>query len=96
VGPLTLVAEWFTRMACGRDCAIIRLRDVPLQPATFPDSHFRPPRSRLLIFIVACHAETAIKDVFTRVRHALADEYDIEVLITDDGSREQGMKAIVR
>jgi cellulose synthase/poly-beta-1,6-N-acetylglucosamine synthase-like glycosyltransferase len=65
------------------------LRDVPLEPATFPDSPLRPSRPRLLIFIVAYHAETTIKDVLTRIPHALVDQYDTEVLIIDDASRDQ-------
>ena len=48
-----------------------------------------PPRPRLLIFVVAYHAETTIKDVLTRIPHALADQYDTEVLIIDDASRDQ-------
>jgi 2-polyprenyl-3-methyl-5-hydroxy-6-metoxy-1,4-benzoquinol methylase len=47
------------------------------------------PRPRLLIFIVAYHAETTIKDVLTRIPQTLADQYDAEVLIIDDASRDQ-------
>ena len=38
---------------------------------------------------MAYNAETTIKDVLTRIPHALADEYDTEVLIVDDASRDQ-------
>src|SRR5262245_60754903 len=65
------------------------LRDVPLEPATFRDSPLRSSRPGLLIFIVAYHAETTIKDVLTRIPHALVDQYDTEVLIIDDASRDQ-------
>jgi 2-polyprenyl-3-methyl-5-hydroxy-6-metoxy-1,4-benzoquinol methylase len=65
------------------------LRDVPLEPATFRDSPLRRSRPGLLIFIVAYHAETTIKDVLNRIPHALVDQYDTEVLIIDDGSRDQ-------
>ena len=65
------------------------LRDMPLEPATFLDSPLRPSRPKLLILIVAYHAETTIRDVFTRIPHALADQYDTEVLIIDDASRDE-------
>jgi cellulose synthase/poly-beta-1,6-N-acetylglucosamine synthase-like glycosyltransferase len=64
------------------------LRDVPLEPATFPDSPLRPSRPRLLIFIVAYHAETTIKDALTRTT-CVGRQYDTEVLIIDDASRDQ-------
>jgi 2-polyprenyl-3-methyl-5-hydroxy-6-metoxy-1,4-benzoquinol methylase len=45
-------------------------------------------RPRLLIFIVAYHAETTIKDVLCRIPHTIAYEYETEVLIIDDASRD--------
>jgi glycosyltransferase involved in cell wall biosynthesis len=47
------------------------------------------PRPKLLVFIVAYHAETTIKSVLTRIPASLAEEYEVEVLIIDDGSRDR-------
>ncbi len=46
-------------------------------------------RHRLLIFIVAYHAETTVADVLSRIPHGLAAEFDTEVLVIDDGSRDR-------
>jgi glycosyltransferase involved in cell wall biosynthesis len=46
-------------------------------------------RPKLLVFIVAYNAETTIRDVLTRIPSALTDEYDVEVLIIDDSSRDR-------
>ncbi len=43
---------------------------------------------RLLIFIVAYQAETTIGDVLRRIPSSLADDYDVEILIIDDQSRD--------
>jgi glycosyltransferase involved in cell wall biosynthesis len=43
---------------------------------------------RLLVFVVAYHAETTIQQVLRRIPAALADEFDVEVLIIDDGSQD--------
>jgi glycosyltransferase involved in cell wall biosynthesis len=61
------------------------------QSATVPGcrSPLTQPRPRLLIFIVAYHAETTIKEVLKRIPHTLADQYDAEVLVIDDASRDQ-------
>ncbi|MBR0715352.1 bifunctional glycosyltransferase/class I SAM-dependent methyltransferase [Bradyrhizobium liaoningense] len=48
-----------------------------------------PAKPRLLIFIVAYHAETTIRQVLRRIPARLGDEYDVEVLIIDDGSSDQ-------
>src|SRR5262245_54433512 len=48
-----------------------------------------PARRRLLIFIVAYHAETTIRNVLTRIPHGLAERYETEVLIIDDASNDQ-------
>jgi len=45
-------------------------------------------KPRLLILIVAYNAETTITKVLGRVPSALADEYDVEVLVLDDSSRD--------
>ena len=47
------------------------------------------PRPRLLILIVAYNAETTISQVLARVPRALADEYDVEVLVLDDSSKDR-------
>ena len=46
-------------------------------------------RARLLIFIVAYHAEATIRDVLARIPHSLSEEYDTEVLVIDDGSDDR-------
>ncbi len=46
------------------------------------------PRPRLLIFIVAYNAEVTIQKVLQRIPSTLA-RYDTEILIIDDGSRDQ-------
>jgi glycosyltransferase involved in cell wall biosynthesis len=43
---------------------------------------------RLLVFIVAYHAETTIKQVLRRIPAELSDEFDVEILIIDDGSQD--------
>ena len=53
------------------------------KPATIRD------RRRLLIFIVAYHAEATVGDVLSRIPHSLAEEFDAEVLVIDDGSRDR-------
>ncbi len=46
----------------------------------------KPPR--LLVFIVAYHAERTIQQVLRRIPAALTDDFDLEVLIIDDGSQD--------
>jgi glycosyltransferase involved in cell wall biosynthesis len=43
----------------------------------------------LLIFIVAYQAETTIADVVQRIPATLLEEYDVDILIIDDSSRDQ-------
>jgi glycosyltransferase involved in cell wall biosynthesis len=43
---------------------------------------------RLLVFIVAYQAETTIEQVLRRIPAALSDEFDVEILIIDDGSQD--------
>jgi glycosyltransferase involved in cell wall biosynthesis len=43
---------------------------------------------RLLVFIVAYEAERTIKQVLCRIPLALSDEFDVEILIIDDGSHD--------
>lgn len=47
----------------------------------------KPPR--LLVFIVAYHAETTIKAVLARIPAHLSEDYETEVLIIDDASRDR-------
>lgn len=44
---------------------------------------------RLLIFIVAYNAERTIEDVLRRIPSGLAEQYEVEVLIIDDSSRDE-------
>ena len=46
-------------------------------------------KPRLLILIVAYNAEKTISQVLARVPRALADEYDVEVLVLDDSSQDR-------
>jgi methionine biosynthesis protein MetW len=46
-------------------------------------------KPRLLIFIVAYFAEQTIKRVVQRIPHSIVDEYDAEILIIDDCSKDQ-------
>lgn len=46
------------------------------------------PKKRVLIFIVAYHAETTIADVLRRIPVSLNDEYEVDILIIDDSSRD--------
>lgn len=45
-------------------------------------------RKRVLIFVVAYHAESTIASVIRRVPVSLLTDYDIDVLIIDDSSRD--------
>ncbi|HXE64601.1 MAG TPA: bifunctional glycosyltransferase/class I SAM-dependent methyltransferase [Bryobacteraceae bacterium] len=46
------------------------------------------PKKRVLIFIVAYHAETTIADVLRRIPATLNDAYEVDILIIDDSSRD--------
>lgn len=46
-------------------------------------------KKRVLIFIVAYHAESTIVDVVRRIPATLLEEYDFELLIIDDSSQDQ-------
>lgn len=46
-------------------------------------------KQRVLIFVVAYHAETTIADVVRRVPAELLKEYDFELLIIDDSSKDK-------
>src|ERR1035441_7792041 len=46
-------------------------------------------RNRLLIFIVAYHAEATVERVVRRIPEALSASYDVDVLIIDDSSRDK-------
>jgi glycosyltransferase involved in cell wall biosynthesis len=49
-------------------------------------------KKRLLIFIVAYHAEKTIQSVLSRIPHSLMQSYDVEVLIIDDASNDATFK----
>src|ERR1043166_3819609 len=46
-------------------------------------------RPRLLIFVVAYHAESTIAQVLARIPAQIAEEYDAEVLVIDDASTDR-------
>src|SRR5215831_13577428 len=43
---------------------------------------------RLLIFVVAYHAESTIEEVLTRIPAVIAEQYETEVLVLDDASTD--------
>src|SRR5215813_1745939 len=43
---------------------------------------------RLLIFVVAYHAESTIEEVLTRIPAVIAEQYETEVLVIDDASSD--------
>jgi len=45
-------------------------------------------RARLLVFVVAYHAEKTIEKVLTRIPQSLSADYDVEILAMDDASRD--------
>jgi glycosyltransferase involved in cell wall biosynthesis/2-polyprenyl-3-methyl-5-hydroxy-6-metoxy-1,4-benzoquinol methylase len=44
---------------------------------------------RVLVFVVAYNAESTIRSVLTRIPPSLADDYDVEILVIDDASRDR-------
>jgi glycosyltransferase involved in cell wall biosynthesis len=46
----------------------------------------RPRRTRLLVFVIAYHAESTLKNVLERISRALFEQLDCEVLVVDDAS----------
>jgi glycosyltransferase involved in cell wall biosynthesis len=50
-------------------------------------------RQRLLIFIVAYHAATTIRSVVQRIPQELTEQYDCELLIIDDSSKDETFKS---
>jgi len=51
---------------------------VPMEP--------QPRRLRLLVFVIAYHAESTLRKVLERIPSSVFDEYDCEVLVVDDAS----------
>jgi glycosyltransferase involved in cell wall biosynthesis len=49
----------------------------------------RESRKRLLIFVVAYHAEKTIESVLSRIPASLGDTYEVEILAIDDASRDR-------
>ena len=45
-------------------------------------------KPRLLIFIVAYHAERTLEQVIRRIPASLASDYDVEILVIDDSSAD--------
>jgi hypothetical protein len=48
-----------------------------------------PKLPRLLVFIVAYQAETTIEKVVRRIPASLADDFGVEILAIDDGSKDR-------
>jgi glycosyltransferase involved in cell wall biosynthesis len=46
-------------------------------------------KPRLLIFVIAYHAEDTLKLVLERIPRSIFDEYDCEILIVDDASQDR-------
>jgi glycosyltransferase involved in cell wall biosynthesis len=47
------------------------------------------PKKRLLVFVVAYHAESTLTTVLERIPPALFDTYDCEILVIDDASADR-------
>src|SRR5579872_5027656 len=58
------------------------------QTASPPADNDRAQQPRLLIFVVAYHAQTTIENVIGRIPEALNDDFAVEILIIDDGSAD--------
>lgn len=54
------------------------------------------PKPKLLIFIVAYHASSTIKSVIQRIPVSLSMEYDTELLIIDDASKDNTFEICVQ
>jgi glycosyltransferase involved in cell wall biosynthesis/SAM-dependent methyltransferase len=59
------------------------------QTASPPADGDRVKQPRLLIFVVAYHAQTTIENVIDRIPRALSNDFAVEILIIDDGSADQ-------
>jgi len=49
----------------------------------------QPPRPRLLIFVIAYHAEDTLTKVLERIPRSIFDDYDCGVLVVDDASADR-------
>lgn len=58
------------------------------QARTVPDSEERP-HFRLLVFVVAYYAESTLASVLDRIPRQIFEDFDCEVLVVDDGSRDR-------
>lgn len=74
----SLYPEWF--------CVVSRLAGPLLLP--------RDPmqKKRLLIFIVAYYAESTLEQVLDRIPRSLFDEFDCEILVIDDASKDRTLE----
>jgi len=54
-----------------------------------PTTEPRPPRKRLLIFVVAYFAESTLEEVLERIPRELFSTYDCEILVIDDASEDR-------
>jgi len=50
------------------------------------------PKKRLLIFIVAYYAETTLEQVLDRIPRNLFEEFDCEILVIDDASKDRTLE----
>lgn len=49
----------------------------------------RPPKQRLLVFVIAYYAESTLREVLDRIPREIFELYDTEVLIVDDASNDR-------
>lgn len=47
------------------------------------------PKHRLLVFVIAYHAEDTLRRVLERIPASIFDEYDCEILVVDDASADR-------
>lgn len=56
---------------------------------SLPEAAGRGGKPKLLIFIVAYHAESTLENVLSRIPAQLAEDYEVEVLVIDDASTDR-------
>ena len=56
---------------------------------TIPKNMHHAPKPRLVVFVVAYHAEATLVPVLERIPRSLFDEYECEILVVDDGSEDR-------
>jgi glycosyltransferase involved in cell wall biosynthesis len=74
------------RTARGRSAPLLRSLTVPRVTVGGEQQAAARRKPRLLVFIIAYHAETTLRQVLERIPSALFERCDCEVLVVDDAS----------